>query len=207
MKKPIGPPDLASKRDLILHTYDSFLVCQTRLLVQGLSPGQSVSDEINRRRGLLLLDDLIGFAIAARRLVELTALKSFSNRQHILLAFPDTREEPYTVGKSSKFVGFHTLTNKIIHATTIEHFHEKQSFIEYFSLISPEEKIARILRNVGRRKQQENIEQLLLIASDQDVYLVSITDLIAASISVADKVIEVCSSRQIYLELAYRGGD
>ena len=93
------PPSLRGKKDLIRHTYDSFLVAQTRLFVQSCSNREAESAEINRRRELLLLDDLTGFAIAARRLVELTGLKSFANRCMVPIVDLDQREEPYKVMK------------------------------------------------------------------------------------------------------------
>jgi hypothetical protein len=92
-------PSLESRKDLILHTYDLFLISQTRLFVQARSNEGSDSNEINRRRELLLLDDLTGFAIAARRLVELTGLKSFANRCLVPMVYLDQAEEPYQVMK------------------------------------------------------------------------------------------------------------
>jgi hypothetical protein len=123
------PPSLETKKDLILHTYDSFLVAQTRLFVQSRSNKESDSAEINRRRELLLLDDLTSFAIAARRLVELTGLKSFANRCMVPMVYLDQTEEPYRVMKLEKKIGFHTLMNRLIHASMIEHIHNMLDFV------------------------------------------------------------------------------
>src|SRR5262245_53174656 len=90
---------IAAKKDLILHTYDAFLTAQTRLFTLAPSRGTNESDEISRKQELLLLDDLTAFAISARRLIELTRLKSFANGVKIPFAYLDQREEPYIVGK------------------------------------------------------------------------------------------------------------
>jgi len=78
---------------------------------------------------LLLLDDLTGFAIAARRLVELTGLKSFANRCMVPMVFLDQTEEPYQVKKLDNKIGFHTLMNRLIHASTIEHIRNMLDFV------------------------------------------------------------------------------
>jgi hypothetical protein len=133
-------PSLEYKKDLILHTYDSFLIVQTRLFVQGCSNKESDSAEINRRRELLLLDDLTSFAIAARRLVELTGLKAFANRCMIPMVYLDRNEEPYQVMKfKDKAVGFHTLMNRLIHASIIEHIHNMLDFVLFID--RPEQEI------------------------------------------------------------------
>jgi hypothetical protein len=95
-------PSLDHKKDLILHTYDSFLIAQTRLFVQACSNTESDSAEINRRRELLLLDDLTSFAIAARRLVELTGLKSFANRCMIPMVYLDRNERAVSGDESQR---------------------------------------------------------------------------------------------------------
>jgi hypothetical protein len=202
-----SPPSLDHKRDLIIHTYDSFLIAQTRLCIQATSNEESDSPEINRRRELLLLDDLIGFAIAARRLIELTSLKSFANRCMVPLVCLDQSEEPYCVMKSkTNDIGFHSLMNRLIHASTIEHINNKLDFVLFFTQPAKEirDKIMwdRILH---KGKKREPIEQLLFISSDNgDPVLISIKDLILQSTKVSDKVIDTCNGQKIFLELSLR---
>jgi hypothetical protein len=198
---------LVGKKDLILHTYDSFLISQTRLFSRATSNKVSASDEIARRSELLLLDDLIAFAIAARRLVELTKLKSFANRFTIPLAFLDNREEPYVVGKSNQSVGFHTLMNRMIHASIIDHYDNMLKLKLAFTRLDKEIRDKIIFDQYGR-EDTEPFEQLLFIVSDDSsAALVSLLDVINTSIEVSDKIIETCSQESIFLELSLRGAD
>jgi len=183
-------PSLALKKDLIIHTYDLFLIAQTRLFIQTTSNEEADSAEINRRRELLLLDDLIGFAIAARRLVELTGLKSFANRCMVPVAYLDQSEEPYCVMKSKTNVGFHTLMNRLIHASMIEHIKNKIEYVLFFTPLA-EETPDKIFRNylLHKNAKRHPIEQLLFVSSDDgDPVLISIKDLIDQSTKVADKL-------------------
>jgi len=193
-------PSLELKRDLIRHAYDSFLAAQARLFVQATSNEEvSDSDEIDRRRELLLLDDLASFAIAARRLIELTVLKSFANRCVVPLAYLDQSEEPYLVMKSKQSIGFLTLMNRLIHASFIQHFSNKLHFVLFITRPPKEVQEAIMLRSLGKH---ETIEQLLFVSSDKDdPALISIRDMIDQSIKVADKIIDVCSDQNIFLEL------
>jgi hypothetical protein len=203
------PPSLEYKKDLILHTYDSFLISQTRLFIQAASNEESDSAEINRRRELLLLDDLTSFAIAARRLIELTSLKSFANSCLVPLAYLDQSEEPYSVMKSKANIGFQTLMNRLIHASIIEHINNKLDFVLFVTRPAKEirEKIMwnRIL---GKNQKREPIEQLLFVSSDDvDPVQISISDMIHQSTIVADKIIDTCCDQKIFLELDFRGAD
>lgn len=208
VKKP--PPSLEVKKDLILHTYDSFLITQTRLFVQACSNKQSDSAEINRRRELLLLDDLTGFAIAARTLVELTGLKSFANRCMIPMVYLDRMEEPYQVMKlKDKTIGFHTLMNRLIHASIIEHFHNMLDFVLFID--RPENEIRDKIfwnRILKKNYSHKPMEQLLFVSTDDvNPVFFSIDDMIQQSIAVADKIVDVCDSHKIFLELDMRGAN
>lgn len=199
-------PDLEIKKDLLLHTYDLFLVVQTRLFVQSCSNRESDSAEINRRRELLLLDDLMGFAIAARRLVELAGLKSFANTCMIPMVYLDQTEEPYRILKLDKKVGFHTLMNRLIHASMIEHIHTMLDFVLFVTRPTKEirEKVLwnRILK---KNLDHEHMEQLLFVSSEENPVFFSLSDMIQQSIAVADKIVEVCDRHKIFLELDMRG--
>jgi hypothetical protein len=163
-----SPPSLESKKDLILHTYDSFLISQTRLFVQACSNKESDSVEINRRRELLLLDDLTSFAIAARRLVELTGLKSFANRCLIPMVYLDRMEEPYQVMKlKDKTIGFHTVMNRLIHASIIEHIHTMLDFVLFIDRPAQEVREKIFWNRIAKRNDEHGpMEQLLFISTD-----------------------------------------
>jgi hypothetical protein len=200
-------PSLEHKKDLILHTYDSFLVAQTRLFVQACSNAESESAEINRRRELLLLDDFIGFAIAARRLIELTGLKSYANRCMIRMVFLDQSEEPYQVMKLDNKIGFHTLMNRLIHASIVEHIHNMLDLVLFVT--RPKKELReKILWNRILKKDYDHkpMEQLLFVSSEEmNPVFFSIADMIEQSIAVAEKIVDVCSSDKIFLELDMRG--
>jgi hypothetical protein len=202
-------PSLEGKKDLILHTYDSFLIAQTRLFVQAGSNKESDSAEINRRRELLLLDDLTSFAIAARRLVELTGLKSFANRCMVPMVYLDQTEEPYQIMKLDNRIGFHTLMNRLIHASIIEHIDNMLDFVLFVTRPAREirEKIMwhRIL---NKNYDHKPMEQLLFVSSDEvNPVFFSLDDMIQQSIPVSEKIVDVCNDSKIFLELDMRGAD
>lgn len=203
------PHSLENKKDLILHTYDSFLITQTRLFVQAGSNRQSDSTEINRRRELLLLDDLTGFAIAARRLVELTGLKSFANRCMVPMVFLDQTEEPYQVMKLDKKIGFHTLMNRLIHASMIEHIHNMLDFVLFVTRPNKEVRDKILWNRILKRNHDHRpMEQLLFVASDEVTpVFFSLNDMIQQSVVVSDKIVDVCNDRKMFLELDMRGAD
>ena len=205
-----NPLSLDAKKDLILHTYDAFLITQTRLFVQACSNKQSDSAEINRRLELLLLDDLTGFAISARRLVELTGLKSFANRCMIPMVYLDRNEEPYQVMKfHDKAIGFHTLMNRLIHASIIEHLHNMLDFVLFIGRPKKEIREKIIFNRILKKNYSHApMEQLLFVSTDDvNPVFFSIDDMIQQSISVSDKIVDVCNSHQIFLELDLRGAD
>jgi hypothetical protein len=204
-----APPSLEGKKDLILHTYDSFLVAQTRLFVQSCSNKEAESAEINRRRELLLLDDLTGFAIAARRLVELTGLKSFANRCMVPMVFLDQREEPYQVMKLDTKVGFHTLMNRLIHASIIERIHNMLDFVIFVTRPKKEVRDKILWNRILKRHHDHGpMEQLLFVSSDEvHPVFFSLNDMIEQSVAVSDKIVDVCNNHKIFLELDMRGAD
>jgi hypothetical protein len=200
-------PTLKLKQELLRHSYDLFLMSQTRLYVQAQATAhRSESEEIDRRRELLLLDDLVTFAIAVRRLIEMTGLKSFANGHQVRFAYLDRDEEPYVIAKSQKGIGFHTLMNRLVHANSIEHFSNKEqlSFFLFPPAINRDVALYRAI--VARKSESGSIEQLLMIANDDEevAVLISIKDMIGKSIEVAEKILEVCSDEDINLDLTSR---
>ncbi len=199
---------LAGKKDLIFHTYDSFLTAQTRLFSRATSHERSKSEELVRRSELLFLDDLIAFSISARRLLELTKLKSYANKFTIAYAFLDNTEEPYVVGKSNrKTIGFLTLVNRIIHASMIVHYDDMLSCKLAFMKLD-EKTRHKIIFNELPKTHRKHFEQLLFIASDaNDPVLISLLDTINVSIAIAEKIVDTCAQQHIFLELSLRGID
>jgi len=168
---------------------------------------RELRDEIVRRSELLLLDDLISFAIAARRLVELTKLKSHANKYSISLAFLNPSEKPFVVTKLDKKIGFLTLVNRIIHASMIRHFDSNSSLQLAFIKLDIAAQYQTFLERYEEHEGKP-FEQLLLIASDDaDAAMVSLLDIINASIKISDKIVETCARDKIFLELSLRGAD
>jgi hypothetical protein len=199
-------PSLEIKGNLIRHAYDSFLVAQTRLFVQATSNEESDSSDIGRRRELLLLDDLTSFAIAARRLIELTGLKSFANRCKVPLAYLDQSEGSYSVKKAEANIGFLTLMNRLIHASFIRHLSTTLDVVFFFAELSLSKKsekdvLEMILPVAAKGQRHEAIEQLLVVSSDEGSVIISLRDMIHECEAVANKIIDACRDQKIFLEI------
>lgn len=120
-----GRPNLASRKDLIVHTYDSFLTSQARIFTLGHYTYHSESSEIETKQKLLFLDDLLTFAITARRLIELTGLRSFSNNQSVGLYLLKRQQlEPALTRSSGPEIGFLTLVNS--HSLSVSRVGDEQ---------------------------------------------------------------------------------
>jgi hypothetical protein len=207
MRKPSSKqqPDLAQRKNLIVHTYDMFLVAQTRLFVLATSSGEEPdSDEIQSKKEILVLDDLTAFAISARRLIELIGLKSFANGCKIPHAYFDTGMEPYTIAKSETNIGFLSLVNGLIHASTIKYMETK---FDKTLLINPELAMNYLIRTTTGRQPRtwQSIEPVIFVMSDKGKpFLISLKDMVAASARVAEKIVERCTEEKIFIELSIR---
>jgi hypothetical protein len=199
-------PSLVGKKDLIFHTYESFLIAQTGLFVLAASNETPESEEISRRKELLLLDDLTLFAISGRRLVELSRLKSFASRCKVPLSYLDQREEPYVVGKMNDGVGFLTLVNYLINASAIKYIDTKFELTLHLIPMDNTTREKMFLRHIGNASLfEERIEPLIFVKSDTDKsVLISLRDVITTSTEVAEKVISACSDQSIFLEICMR---
>jgi hypothetical protein len=123
--------DISDKRDLIFHTYDMFLTTQTRLFTLSRFVYELRSFELDEMQTMLFLDDIVQFAIASRRLIELTSLKSFSNQRAIPLQYFDYAESPPKMRSSESKIGFLTVINNFIHAKYIELFRHRYEYRLY----------------------------------------------------------------------------
>ncbi len=128
----------------------------------------------------------------------------------IPMVYLDRGEEPYGLMKlKDKAVGFHTLINRLIHASIIEHIRNRLDFVLFVERPA-KEIVEKIMWNRIAKKNynHEPMEQLLFVSTDDvNPVFFSIDDMIEQSIVVADKVVEVCSSQKIFLELDMRGAD
>lgn len=119
----------------------------------------------------------------------------------------DATEQPYQIMKlRDKTVGFHTLMNRLVHSSIIEHFDNMLDFTLFVHRPPPKirEKILfnRILK---RNYDHRSMEQLLFVSTpDMNSAMFSIDDMITQSIIVADKIVETCSSSKIFLEFDMR---
>jgi hypothetical protein len=75
--------DFASKRRSLLHTYDNLITAQTRIFTLANYVYSNIGGEVESRQEQLFLDDFLNFGISARRLIELSGVKSFANHVRI----------------------------------------------------------------------------------------------------------------------------
>jgi len=208
----VGRPNLAGKKDLLLHTYDSFLVSQTRIFTLAYYVYQHESMEIETRQKLLFLDDLLNFAITARRLMELTGLRSFSNACSVGLYYWNKSETPIEVSriKNTK-IGFLTVINSIIHCRYIELITNRfqiaprspvadNDLLHHYQIF---EKIC-----VEQRWHEYSVGPAIIVVPDKgEPFMTILKDVITASNDVSEKIVDVCTDSKIFLELEYRGAD
>lgn len=209
-KVKFGGVDLTSKKDLLLHTYDSFLTSQTRLFTLAHYSYQRPDSEIETKQNLLFLDDLLSFSITARRLIELTKLRSFSNHRYVGRYYLDEREVPATIVRlKDKQIGFLTFINCIIHCHYVELITNRFDFprppirsekdlfhyVELSGRISAE----------GRWNEYAISPSIAVVPDKHEPFLVVLKDVVSVSCEVTEKIIEVCSDSKIFLELDYRG--
>jgi hypothetical protein len=214
-KKKSGRPNLAAKKELLLHTYDSFLEAQTRLSTLAHYSYRLDSSEIDTKQNLLFLDDLLIFAITARRLIELTQLRSFSNSQYVRQYGIDRRENSVEIAplKDAR-MGFLTVVNSIIHCSNIEllmnrlqlanllrvsKMSEKDAF-EYYKLVAK-------LCDEDRWSEYAIDPTIIVIPDKEEPFMIVLKDLIAVSTDFSEKIADVCRESMIFLELDYRGAD
>jgi hypothetical protein len=210
-KVKAGPPNLADKKDLLLHTYDSFLVSQTRIFTLAYYVYQHQSMEIETRQKLLFLDDLLNFAITARRLIELTGLRSFSNARAVGLYCWDRRETPIEISKlKNTNVGFLTVINSIIHCRYIELITNKfqtgtQRLVNDNDLLHYYQTFEKICGE--QRWHEYSVGPAIVVVPDKaEPFMTLLKDIVSASNDVSEKIVDVCTDSKIFLELEYRSG-
>ena len=199
-----GRPNLKAKKDLLLQQYDAFLTAQTRIFTLSRYIYGHPANEIGKRQETLFLDDILSFSISAGRLIELTALKSFSNNKaKVALQRFDRSEGFVKFGPSSVAnIGFLALVNKVIHSLFLHRLDdllmEQQDVVARYELLT---------RTAAEdRWHKYAIRPVLMVRSDSEneLYVVALKDLVGASALVMEKVIEVCSDFRIWLETDLR---
>jgi hypothetical protein len=218
MDKETGPekkkrPDLSDKKDLLLHQYDVFLTAQTRIFTLSRYVYDNPASEIKERQKTLFLDDILSFSISARRLIELTSLKTFSNsKAKVKLQGVDANQRPARFWPSTQHIGFLIFMSKIVHAQYVRLFLERLDPL-LLKLSGPLSKqdIWFYTMLEGKLTQQNRWNEyafapILVVRSDTDSrpHIVVVRDLIDASIIVMEKVIKVCSHSEIFLETDMR---
>jgi hypothetical protein len=204
-------PNLIGKRDLIMHTYDLLRTAQARIYTLAKSTYDYTSIEIDTTQKILFLDDVLQFSISARRLIELTYLKSFSNQQNIVLQHFDNRESPTILYPGKQKIGFLTLANSIIHGIYIDLFLSRFDIELFYGIRQRTEadkfaqyKLFEKLINENRWHEYA-IEPAMLVKSDKEfVGIVLLKDLVNASVDVVEKIIDVCSDSNIFLGADFR---
>jgi hypothetical protein len=209
--KSRGGRDLSGKKELLIHAYDALLVSQTRLYTLGHSKYERPNNEIATRQKLLFLDDIVSLAINARRLIEMTGLKPFSNGCKIPRCAFDEREVPTLVARTPQKIGFLSLINSIVHSRYIDLL---MSRFDFASTRPKTDKEAWLLYRLWEKIDNESrwpeygIDPTIVIKPDQgDALMATLNDVIASSVTVSEKIIDVCGNSGIHLELDYRGLD
>jgi hypothetical protein len=204
-------PSLSGQRDLILHTYDLFKTSQARIFTLSTSIYDEGSGELDRSINILCLDDIILFSVSARRLIELTRLKSFANRQLIAQQHFDKSEHVIKLYPLKRRVGFLTLINEILHSTFIELYRNRFDYQIYFEKrpLSNEEAYARIMlygkiRQENRWAEYAVSPAMAIISDHEEMNLVLLKDVISASVPIIEKISDVCSDSNIMLEAEFR---
>lgn len=168
--------------------------------------------ETDETQKILFLDDILQFSIATRRLIELTHLKSFSNRTNIVVQYFDDRETPVVIYPSKKEIGLLTLVNCVIHAAFIELFRNRLDYEPYHrtsALKTDRDKFERyrlFAKLIDENRWHEySIEPAMLVETDKKfVGIVLLKDLVDASVVVAEKIVDACSDSKIFLGPEHR---
>lgn len=197
-----------SKRELIMHAYDSYLTALTRMFTLAHSTYNYLSAEVGSKQTILLLDDLVQLSIAVRRLFDLTNLKAFSNELEVQLSFFENMSEPREIIRIDKTVSFRRIVNAVVHSREIYFFHDRLTAASHFRKLDPVI-VYRIAERASRegRWAEYSLEPNLFVVPDVGPPLMfCLSDFVSASIKAGEKIVDVCADSTIFLELEYRGG-
>ena len=202
--------DFATKKRSLLHTYDNFLVAQTRLFTLANYLYTNLGGEIEDKQEDLFFDDFLSFGIASRRLIELTGLKTFANHVQIQEQVFDPNQSRFELSPSGKEIGFLTLANSIIHAKYVQLFRSRFDFWPYVRQSNPEKDVAAqyyLFEKVSRenRWSEYAIEVTVIVVSDTERFtMVKLRDVLNASSTVVERAVEKCGDFGIHLEMEFR---
>lgn len=200
---------LATRRKSLIHSYDGFLTAQTRLFTLAHYVYSNVDGDVEGHQEQLFFDDLISFAIASRRLVELAGVKSFANHVKINEHIFDEREAPLKLSLSGTKIGFLKFVSSVIHAKYIDLLRSRLDFWSYRG--GRQEKDTFALYNLLAKVRRENRwaeyavdVSVLVVTDDDELTLVKLKDVIDASSKVIERIADKCGEVGIHLELEYR---
>lgn len=202
--------DFASKRRSLLHTYDNFVTAQTRIFTLANYVYSNVGGEVESRQEQLFLDDFLNFGISARRLIELSGVKSFANHVSIKERRFNSRELPTDTLPVDTKIGFLAFVNFIVHAKYIQLIRSRMDLFPY-QRGAGQAKDAWALYQLYEKTDRENrwkdfaVDVSVIVISDTNkLSIVALSDLIAASSEVLDRIISKCDQVGIHLEMDMR---
>lgn len=206
-------PSLEDKRELLLHSYDTFLVAQTRIATLASSTYQGFGAEVETREKLLFFDDVVTFSINGRRLLELTRLGPWANGRRVeTLSFGERNAETGIAPPIKSQIGFLSLISAIVHSRHMELLTNRIRFLSLGKDLSDEDEFAALYYllckiNEEKRWTEYSVPPALLLLPDKQerYFSVLLKDLISASTLVSEKIVDVCQQSKIFLELEYRG--
>ena len=196
-------PRLETKKSLLVHNYELFLYRQTRLHTAAYASHQTESDEISEKRQLLILDDLTIFAISARRLLELCGLRSKANSVRIspvVLVDPDADVLEFS-HVSAKAVGFESLLNHLLHMSNFMYFDDP----EHLRIFTGRSRSVEELILHYSKVEQPFVGVFIVYDKRNGAGIYLLKDLVEASITVAEKIIDVCADGGVYLDFSMKG--
>jgi hypothetical protein len=203
--------DLSGRRDLVLHTYDSFLISHTRIYTFAHSVYASKSSEIEKRQRLLFFEDLLNFSITARRLIELTKIRNIADNELVPLQMVDRTEAKALLVPSKETVSFWRMINSVIHCKNILLITNRLDFMDLPAKTEQDMWRLYLLRESIRVKDrwaEFSVDPTVVVEPDRSRMIgIRLRDLVYSASSIAEQVSEVCSASGIFLEFDYRGMD
>lgn len=199
-KNPL-PRRLKSKTIILLHNYDLFLERQARLFDAMNSSDEFASDDLEERRKLLLLDDLTIFAVAARRLMDITGTRSSCEKVKTPRLAVVEDENRITISElADNKLGFYTLCNRLVHMSNFELARDYRDLYRFV----PRSRTNDELYKIVTRRDERLPDFICMIEEGNASSEVRLRDIVLASIKAAEKITDVCSDSGVYLELSIR---
>jgi len=167
---------------VIRHAYEEVLTACARLI--SFSTGApSVGDgPINDRQELLAVEDLISFAIHARRIIEVTGQKSRFRNIEIVFSGPQ-KPQRLRIWKAITYI-IHNLNVEIIR-----------------DVWSREALLRSVLEVITSNIPNENFPPLVIVTSEEGMIVFPIRELIETfQHKILSPIIDLCSEQRLFLE-------